>query len=87
MAKGVLAGNGIGNSGIFGMIGTTVQCNATDTSTYCMIAKLVSGIVMVIFLLFIIYLIYLAFNYFTGSKKTGGYVVLSKKFSRKRRSV
>jgi hypothetical protein len=33
---------GILGSGIFGMFGTTVQCNSNDTSMYCMLSKFVT---------------------------------------------
>ena len=31
---------GIGGSGVFGLLGTTVQCKAEDRSAYCTIAKI-----------------------------------------------
>jgi len=46
---------GIGGSGIFGLIGTTVQCKSDDSSPYCTAAKVIN----VIMWLAILYLIFL----------------------------
>jgi len=46
---------GIGGSGIFGLIGTTVQCKSDDSSPYCTAAKVIN----VIMWLVILYLIFL----------------------------
>ena len=59
---------GIMGSGIFGMFGSTVHCDANSNSFYCSITKLVNLIMMFFFLAIVIYLIYIAFNYFTKSK-------------------
>ncbi len=85
MAKGIRVKNteggntqttnngGIMGSGIFGMFGTTVRCDANDNSMFCSLSKLVNVIIMIIFLITIFYLIYLAFNYFSsGGKMRGG---------------
>lgn len=71
---------GIMGSGIFGMFGSTVVCNADDASIFCMLSKTVNVIIMVIFLVGILYLIYFAFTYFFNDKSgssqmTGGYVI------------
>lgn len=44
---------GIGGSGIFGLIGTTVQCKAEDKSPYCTFAKLMNIIVWTLIIFFI----------------------------------
>ena len=63
---------GIMGSGIFGMFGSTVHCDANSNSFYCSITKLVNLIIMFFFLTIVIYLIYIAFNYFTKGKKILG---------------
>ncbi len=63
---------GIMGSGIFGMFGTTVRCDANDNSFFCSVSKLVNLIMMFLFLAIVIYLIYIAFNYFTKGKKILG---------------
>lgn len=54
---------GIGGSGIFGLFGTVVQCNSDDNSWYCMLAKLVNVLIMLMILFFILSL---AFDYIRG---------------------
>jgi len=67
------SGNGgIMGSGIFGMFGSTVHCDANSNSFYCSITKLVNLIVMFFFLAIVFYLLYLTFNYFTKGKKMMG---------------
>ena len=63
---------GIMGSGIFGMFGSTVHCDANSNSFYCSITKLVNLIIMFFFLAIVIYLLYIAFNYFTKGKKILG---------------
>ena len=63
---------GIMGSGIFGMFGSTVHCDANSNSFYCSITKLVNIIMMILFLAIVIYLIFIAFNYFTKGKKIFG---------------
>ena len=63
---------GVMGSGIFGMFGSTVHCDANSNSFYCSITKLVNMIMMFFFLAIVIYLIYIAFNYFTKGKKILG---------------
>jgi len=84
MAKGRVGGGannnnstgnngGIMGSGIFGMFGTTVRCDANDNSMFCTLSKFVNIIIMIIFLCTVFYLLYLAFNYFkSGGKMSGG---------------
>ena len=45
----------IGGSGVFGLIGTTVQCKSDDDSMYCRAAKIIN----VIMWLAILYLLYM----------------------------
>ena len=63
---------GIMGSGIFGMFGSTVHCDANSNSFYCSITKLVNIIMMFFFLAIVFYLLYIAFNYFTKGKKIIG---------------
>jgi hypothetical protein len=63
---------GIMGSGIFGMFGSTVHCDANSNSFYCSITKLVNLIMMFFFLAIVFYLLYIAFNYFTKGKKILG---------------
>jgi hypothetical protein len=84
MAKGRVGGSsnnnnstgnngGIMGSGIFGMFGTTVRCDANDNSMFCTLSKFVNVIIMIIFLCTVFYLLYFAFNYFkSGGKMSGG---------------
>ena len=44
---------GIGGSGIFGLIGTTVQCKAEDNGPYCTMAKLINVIFWILILIFL----------------------------------
>lgn len=48
-------GGGIADSGIFGLIGTTVQCDADDKSWYCKFAKLINILVWILMLFAIFY--------------------------------
>ena len=51
---------GIGGSGIFGHVGvgTSIQCQAEDTSLYCQFMKVMNVIFMVFALCFILYILY-----------------------------
>jgi hypothetical protein len=59
MAKGSSNG-GIGGSGVFGLLGTTVQCDAEDRSVYCMFAK---GMNILVWILMLVALLYVAKQY------------------------
>ena len=48
-------GGGIADSGIFGLIGTTVQCDSEDQSTYCKIARIINIIVWILMLVALFY--------------------------------
>ncbi len=56
--KSSMGNGGIGGSGIFGMIGTTVTCQSTDTSAYCSFVKLANIIFISVILLFALTLLY-----------------------------
>ncbi len=73
-ARSSSSGGGIGGSGIFGVIGSTVQCRAEDTSFYCQLSKFTSMIVQILLLLAIAYFAYkFAAPYIVkGFKKVGG---------------
>ena len=45
---------GIGGSGIFGGVGTVVQCDAEDKGMYCTAAKLVNVFIWLLILFFIL---------------------------------
>jgi len=53
---------GIAGSGVFGLFGSMVNCDAKDTSLYCTIIKLFN----IFIILFILYVVY---NAFVGKKK------------------
>jgi hypothetical protein len=63
---------GIMGSGIFGMFGSTVHCDANSNSFYCSITKLVNLIIMFFFLIMVVYLLYVGYNYFTKGKSVFG---------------
>lgn len=67
---------GIMGSGIFGMFGTTIHCDAKDDSYFCELSKLVNGLIMIILLGAIIYIAYLfitmMFRVGGGRKMRGG---------------
>lgn len=48
-------GGGIADSGIFGLLGTTVQCEADDKSAYCKFAKLMNIVIWILFIFVILY--------------------------------
>jgi len=62
---------GINGSGIFGMFGSTVHCDANSDSFYCSITKIVNLIGMFLFIVIVLYLLYIAYNYYfvKGKKK------------------
>ena len=49
---------GIFGSGIFGLFGTTIQCQATDTSMYCSFMKFVNILIAAVMIFGILYLGY-----------------------------
>jgi hypothetical protein len=76
MGKGkmpVMNNGGIGGTGVFGMIGTTIRCDSKDTSMYCSLAKFVNTLIMLLILAFIIYMVYTFFFAGAGRKVRGGF--------------
>jgi len=67
MAKS--SGVGMFGSGIFGFLGTTIVCDASDTSLYCTIMKGVNILLLIIGILLIFYFIYLYLTNSMGKKK------------------
>jgi hypothetical protein len=67
MAK--TSGSGMFGSGVFGFLGTTIVCNASDTSYYCQIMKGVNILVLIACVLLIFYFIYLYVKSLMKSKK------------------
>jgi len=63
MAK--TSGAGMFGSGIFGFLGTTIVCNASDTSLYCQLMKGVNVTLIILGILLVLYFVYL---YFTKKK-------------------
>jgi hypothetical protein len=49
---------GIMGSGIFGMFGTTIRCDATDQSMYCTIMKFFNLFFMILLVFFVLWVIY-----------------------------
>lgn len=52
---------GILGSGVFGMFGTTIRCDATDNSYYCNFMKFFNVFIVILFFLFILYIIKVTF--------------------------
>ena len=53
------SGNGgIMGSGIFGMFGTTIRCEASDNSMYCSIMKFINLFFMISLIIFILWIVY-----------------------------
>lgn len=73
---GPIGGNGgIMGSGIFGMFGSTVQCKSDDNSYFCILSKIVNGLIMVLVLFAILYFVYyLVSGKWSASQKGGGLV-------------
>jgi len=49
---------GIFNSGIFGFVGTSIQCDANDGSVYCNVMKFFNLFMVILVVSYILYLIY-----------------------------
>jgi hypothetical protein len=71
---GSMGGNGgIMGSGIFGMFGSSVQCKSDDNSYFCILSKIVNGLIMVLLLFAILYFIYyIVSGKFSAAQKGGG---------------
>lgn len=52
---------GVLGSGVFGMFGTTIRCDATDNSYYCNFMKFFNVFMVILFFLFILYIIKVTF--------------------------
>ena len=61
-------GGGIMGTGVFGLFGTTIRCDANDESAYCQIMKLFN-LLIVIFVVCIF--AYYAYNYFVKPALSG----------------
>jgi hypothetical protein len=59
--KGLSGGSsgGMFGSGIFGFFGTTIKCDATDTSIYCTIMKLFN--ILIVFFCCLLFFVYCLF--------------------------
>lgn len=58
---------GILGSGIFGLFGTTIRCDSTDTSIYCSIMKIFN--LLIVFFV-VCYFMYIAYTYYNSMKIT-----------------
>ena len=67
MAK--TSGSGMFGSGIFGFLGTTIVCNASDTSLYCTVMKGINIIIVMVSILLILYFMFLYIQSLLKSKK------------------
>ena len=57
MAKSSSSG-GILGSGIFGLFGTVIKCDANDTSIYCSIMKMFNLLIVFFIVVYILYFVY-----------------------------
>ena len=53
-----MANGGIMGSGIFGMFGTTIRCDAKDDSFYCNMMKFINMFIMILLVIFILWTVY-----------------------------
>ena len=60
---------GIAGSGVFGMVGTTIQCKSDDGSMYCNIMKLFNMLVLIIAFIFIMYMVYTLVSIYTKKRR------------------
>lgn len=60
MGKKAQLGNngGVLGSGIFGLFGTTIQCDSKDESIYCNIMKLFNLFIVLSIILIVLYYVY-----------------------------
>lgn len=72
MRGGGGGGGGIGGSGVFGLFGTVVQCKSDDNSWYCMLAKLVNVLIMLMVLFFMFSIVYDFLRGLSRKKFRGG---------------
>ena len=67
------SGNGgILGSGVFGLFGSTIQCDSETNSLYCNFVKIFNVLIMILVIFGIIYFV---FSFFAGSGQRGGAVV------------
>ena len=66
------SGSGIGGSGVFGLFGTMVQCKSDDKSWYCMFAKFINVVIMLMILFFILSFVIDYVKGFSRRKFKGG---------------
>lgn len=57
---------GIADSGIFGLVGTTVECSADDKSLYCRFARLIN---ILIWIFMIVAILFAAKQFFSSGNK------------------
>ena len=71
---GVASGGagGIGGTGVFGLFGTVVQCKSDDKSWYCMLAKFVNVLIMLMIIFFILSIVYNYVKGFSRKRFVGG---------------
>ena len=53
-----LGSNGIGGSGVHGLLGTTILCNSTDNSYYCSFMKFIQISFLIMIICAILYFAY-----------------------------
>lgn len=64
---------GMMGSGVFGMFGSSVQCKSDDNSYFCILSKIVNGLIMVLVLFTILYFVYyLVSGKWSTAQKGGG---------------
>jgi tetrahydromethanopterin S-methyltransferase subunit D len=63
---------GIGGTGVFGLFGTVVQCKSDDKSWYCMLAKFVNVLIMLMIIFFILSVVYNFLKGFSRKRFSGG---------------
>jgi hypothetical protein len=52
------SGNGIAGTGVHAFLGTTIHCDAKDTSMYCSFMKIVNVTMIIAFIFFVLFLLY-----------------------------
>ncbi len=68
MAK--TSNGGILGKGIFGFFGTTIRCDASDTSMYCNIMKMFN---LLIVILVMFYIFYTAYSFISNKRRSGSW--------------
>ena len=57
--KSLASSNGIGGSGVHGLLGTTILCNSTDNSYYCNFMKFIQVSFMIMIICAILYYVFI----------------------------